>query len=70
MKKIIIAAAFLLSTGALTASATTFAEKNTSEKTGSKKDLGTADSKKDLGTADSKKDLGTADSKKDLGTAD
>jgi hypothetical protein len=69
MKKTIIAALFMLSTGVL--SATTTLAVNTTEKiTDNKKDVGTADNKKDVGTADNKKDVGTADNKKDVGTAD
>ncbi|PAW93811.1 hypothetical protein CKK33_10010 [Mucilaginibacter sp. MD40] len=60
MKKFIIAAAIVLSTGFSVANAAT----------GTKKDIGTADTKKDIGTADTKKDIGTADTKKDIGTAD
>ncbi|MBD1386442.1 hypothetical protein IDJ75_14245 [Mucilaginibacter rigui] len=64
MKKFIIAAAIIFSTGALsTVNAQAFSNK---------KDVGTADNKKDVGTADAKnkKDVGTADNKKDVGTAD
>jgi hypothetical protein len=64
MKKLIIAAAIIFSTGALsTVNAQAFSNK---------KDVGTADNKKDVGTADNKKDVGTADAKnkKDVGTAD
>ena len=53
MKKFIIAAAIIFSTGALsTVNAQAFSNK---------KDVGTADNKKDVGTADNKKDVGTAD---------
>jgi hypothetical protein len=67
MKKFIIAAAIIFSTGALSA-----ATINHNTATANKKDVGTADNKKDVGTADNKKDVGTADAKnkKDVGTAD
>jgi hypothetical protein len=68
MKKIIIAAAFIFSTGILSAATTATNTDNIS--INNKKDVGTADNKKDVGTADNKKDVGTADNKKDVGTAD
>ena len=63
MKKTIIAAAFILSTGILSANAF-IAQRDTTTTTQeptTKKDIGTADTKKDIGTADTKKDIGTAD---------
>ncbi|MBD1386446.1 hypothetical protein IDJ75_14265 [Mucilaginibacter rigui] len=75
MKKFIIAAAIIFSTGALSAATinhTATANKKDVGTADNKKDVGTADNKKDVGTADAKnkKDVGTADNKKDVGTAD
>ena len=66
MKKVIIAAALIFSTGVL--SAGTIALRN--DTTSTKKDIGVADTKKDIGVADTKKDIGVADTKKDIGVAD
>ena len=62
MKKVIIAAAFILSTGILSANAfIAQRDTTTTQEPTTKKDIGTADTKKDIGTADTKKDIGTAD---------
>nr|WP_067063794.1 hypothetical protein [Mucilaginibacter sp. L294] len=64
MKKIIIAAALILSTGILSASTLikrdTIATTTPNQPT-TKKDIGQADTKKDIGQADTKKDIGQAD---------
>ena len=63
MKKTLIAAALILSTGIL--SAGTLVTKrdttNTPTQEPTKKDIGQADTKKDIGQADTKKDIGQAD---------
>jgi len=64
MKKVIIAAALILSTGVLSANTIN------RDTTATKKDIGQADTKKDIGQADTKKDIGQADTKKDIGQAD
>ena len=63
MKKTIIAAALLLSTGVLLAHTVVPAKRDTAKKpaTSTRRDLGTADTRRDLGTADTRRDLGTAD---------
>jgi hypothetical protein len=64
MKKSIIAAALILSTGVLSAFTIIPAKRDTttSKKTSlTKKDIGQADTKKDIGQADTKKDIGQAD---------
>jgi hypothetical protein len=63
MKKTIIAAALVLTTGVLSAFTIIPAKRDTITKKSyaTKKDVGTADTKKDVGTADTKKDVGTAD---------
>jgi hypothetical protein len=63
MKKTLIAAALILSTGILSANALTGSRDTviTTTQEPTKKDIGTADTKKDIGTADTKKDIGTAD---------
>ena len=64
MKKSIIAAAFILTTGVLSAFTIIPAKSDTTTTTTSpvnKKDIGQADNKKDIGQADNKKDIGQAD---------
>jgi hypothetical protein len=73
MKKLILAAFVVLSTGALSAftlkTDTTVVAKH--DTVSDRKDLGTADDRKDLGTADAKTSpKHTANDRKDLGTAD
>jgi hypothetical protein len=67
MKKVIIAAALILSTGVLSANTGNIKRDTTAT---TKKDIGQADTKKDIGQADTKKDIGQADTKKDIGQAD
>jgi hypothetical protein len=64
MKKTIIAAALVLTTGIVSAFTSAPVKRDTTTKKSTyatKKDVGTADTKKDVGTADTKKDVGTAD---------
>ncbi|AMR32184.1 hypothetical protein A0256_12505 [Mucilaginibacter sp. PAMC 26640] len=62
MKKSIIAAALILTTGALSAFTILPAKKDTiTTQPTTKKDIGQADTKKDIGQADTKKDIGQAD---------
>jgi hypothetical protein len=62
MKKAIIAAALILTTGIVSAFTITPAKRDTTTtKSATKKDIGQADTKKDIGQADTKKDIGQAD---------
>ena len=62
MKKAIIAAALVLTTGILSAYTIIPAKRDTTTtKPATKKDIGQADTKKDIGQADTKKDIGQAD---------
>ncbi|MBD1366445.1 hypothetical protein IDJ77_21710 [Mucilaginibacter sp. ZT4R22] len=62
MKKAIIAAALVLTTGILSAYTIIPAKRDTTTtKPSTKKDIGQADTKKDIGQADTKKDIGQAD---------
>ncbi|RFZ85434.1 hypothetical protein DYU05_07510 [Mucilaginibacter terrenus] len=63
MKKTIIAAALVLTTGIVSAFTIVPAHRDTINKktTSTRKDVGTADTRKDVGTADTRKDVGTAD---------
>ncbi|MBD1366440.1 hypothetical protein IDJ77_21700 [Mucilaginibacter sp. ZT4R22] len=63
MKKVIVAAALILTTGVVSAFtiATPVKRDTTTTKPATKKDIGQADTKKDIGQADTKKDIGQAD---------
>jgi hypothetical protein len=63
MKKAIIAAALILTTGVVSAFTIAAPAKRdtTTTKPSTKKDIGQADTKKDIGQADTKKDIGQAD---------